>query len=292
MLTRIARLSTRRSWRVVRSPPCCSSSWRAPSAAASPSTSPPAGSTTRPPSRPKADEALAEQFGTGIPNIILLVTAHGRRRRRPRRGRRRAWPLTDELAAEADVTDVVSYWSEGNAPPLRSDDGDRALVARPHRGRRRRGRRPHRGARPRLPADRRRRGRHRRGRRLRPGLPRGRHHHRGGPASRAEMIALPITLVLLVLIFGSVVAASPAAGRRRAVDRRHVLRAAGCCRRVTDVSVYALNLTTALGPRASPSTTACSSSPATGRSCGPATSPAPPWSAPCAPPAARSPSAP
>ena len=36
--------------------------------------------------------------------------------------------LTEELAAEDHVTNVVSYWSEGGAPPLRSDGGDRALV--------------------------------------------------------------------------------------------------------------------------------------------------------------------
>ena len=75
----------------------------------------------------RADDALAERFDTGVPNVLLLVTAGRRRRRRPAVAAA-GTALTAELAAEDGVDDVVSYWSEGNAPPLRNDDGSRALV--------------------------------------------------------------------------------------------------------------------------------------------------------------------
>ena len=63
---------------------------------------------------------------------------------------------------------------------------------------------------------------------------------------RAEMIALPITLVLLILVFGSVVAASLplVVGVMSIVGTFFVLRVLAA---LTDVSIYALNLTTALG---------------------------------------------
>jgi RND superfamily putative drug exporter len=48
---------------------------------------------------------------------------------------------------------------------------------------------------------------------------------------RAEAIAIPITIVLLVLVFGSAVARQPAAAHRRAVDPRHVPGAAAAGRR-------------------------------------------------------------
>ena len=62
----------------------------------------------------------------------------------------------------------------------------------------------------------------------------------------AEMIALPITLVLLVLIFGSLVAASLPliVGVMSIIGTFLVLQVLSG---LTDVSVYALNLTTALG---------------------------------------------
>ena len=63
---------------------------------------------------------------------------------------------------------------------------------------------------------------------------------------RAEMIALPITLILLVVIFGSVVAATLplAVGVLSIIGTFLVLQVMSG---VTDVSIYALNLTTALG---------------------------------------------
>ncbi|HSO54995.1 MAG TPA: MMPL family transporter, partial [Actinomycetes bacterium] len=64
--------------------------------------------------------------------------------------------------------------------------------------------------------------------------------------ARAEAIAVPITLLLLVLVFASAVAGSLplAVGGFAIVGTLLVLRALA---EVTDVSIYALNLTTALG---------------------------------------------
>jgi putative drug exporter of the RND superfamily len=63
---------------------------------------------------------------------------------------------------------------------------------------------------------------------------------------RAESIALPVTLVLLVIVFGSIVAASLplAIGALSVVGTFLVL---WLLSQVTEVSIYALNLTTALG---------------------------------------------
>src|SRR5262249_23562093 len=75
----------------------------------------------------RAASLLQQQFGTQDPNIVLLVTAKRGtvdRTAVARAGR----ALTDELAAQDDVSQVASYWSLGNAPPLKSNDGRQALV--------------------------------------------------------------------------------------------------------------------------------------------------------------------
>src|SRR5205807_1322145 len=63
---------------------------------------------------------------------------------------------------------------------------------------------------------------------------------------RAETIAIPITLVLLVLVFGSAVAASLplAIGAMSVVGTFFVLRIVAS---LTQVSIFSLNLTTGLG---------------------------------------------
>jgi RND superfamily putative drug exporter len=202
----------------------------------------------------RADEALADRFDTGIPNVILLVTApDGADVDAPDvAGAGRA--LTEQLAAEAGVTDVVSYWSEGGAPPLRNDDGTRALVIARIEG-------------DDDTVD----------ERIAELAPRyegpagAAGTGAGGEAEvvevqvggfaqvfhevgttieedliTAEMIALPITLVLLVLIFGSVVAATLPLliGVMSIVGTFAVLQVMSG---MTEVSIYALNLTTALG---------------------------------------------
>jgi putative drug exporter of the RND superfamily len=192
----------------------------------------------------KAEEVLAEQFGTGVPNLVLLATAPDGDVDSPAAAEA-GLALSDELAAEDGVTDVVSYWSEGNAPPLRSDDGSRALViARVE------------GDDDQVEA---------RIEELGPLFQRTGDgealevevggfaqvfHEVGNTIEEdlftAEMIALPITLVLLVLIFGSVVAASLplVIGIMSIFGTFLVLQLLSG---VTDVSIYALNLTTAMG---------------------------------------------
>ncbi|MGP3967704.1 MMPL family transporter [Streptomyces sp. 6N223] len=71
-------------------------------------------------------ETLRDEFGTGNPNLALLVTAARGDIDSPRvaaAGR----DLARELAAHPMVTDVTSYWP-GRDAALRSRDGDRALV--------------------------------------------------------------------------------------------------------------------------------------------------------------------
>jgi RND superfamily putative drug exporter len=191
----------------------------------------------------KAGELLADEFDTGVPNVILLVTAKSGDVDDPDAAAA-GQAVTERLAAEPGLDDVVSYWSEGNAPPLRSEGGDRALVI----------------------------GRidtedddllDERIEELAPQLRQDDDVLRvevGGFAQvfhevgttieddliRAEMIALPITLVLLVVIFGSVVSAALPLiiGVLSVVGTFLVLRV---LTGFTDVSIYSLNLTTAMG---------------------------------------------
>src|ERR687891_918749 len=186
----------------------------------------------------RADEALAERFDTGVPNLLLLVTAPGGDVDDPAVAAA-GQALTEELAAEEGVADVVSYWSEGNASPLRNDDGSRALVVARVEGNDDQVEDRVTELAPRYE---------------RTAADGGVDVEVGGFAEvfhevgdtieedlvRAEMIALPITLVLLILVFGSVVAAS----LPLVVGTFFVLRGLAA---LTDVSIYALNLTTALG---------------------------------------------
>jgi RND superfamily putative drug exporter len=195
----------------------------------------PAASSTR------AAAALRDTFHTGEPNLVLLVTADSGTvdRRDVARG---GLELTRRLAAERDVGEVQSYWTT-KAPPLRSVDGRQALVLARIAG----------------DDD----ATQRRAEQLATTFDGDRGGMRvqvGGQArvfgqvsdqverdlTRAESIAVPITLVLLVVVFSSAVAgALPlAVGGFAIVGTLLVLRLlAG----LTDVSVYALNLTTALG---------------------------------------------
>src|SRR5919106_1500702 len=192
----------------------------------------------------RAEEALAEEFDTGVPNLLLLVTAPGGDVDDPAVAAA-GQALTEELAAEEGVADVVSYWSEGNASPLRNDDGSRALVVARVEGNDDQVEDRVTELAPRYE---------------RTAADGGVDIEVGGFAEvfhevgdtieedlvRAEMIALPITLVLLILVFGSVVAASLplVVGVMSIVGTFFVLRGLAA---LTDVSIYALNLTTALG---------------------------------------------
>ncbi|MCA2211633.1 MMPL family transporter [Jidongwangia harbinensis] len=74
----------------------------------------------------RAAAALRETFGQSAPNLVVLVTD-------PRGVDDPAvtaagTELTRRLAAEPGVSSVVSYWTSGNAPQMRASSGQRALV--------------------------------------------------------------------------------------------------------------------------------------------------------------------
>src|SRR5687767_11063405 len=189
----------------------------------------------------KADEAMLETFGSGTPNLVLLLTADDGVSVDDPAIRKAGLALTDELAAEAHVTNVASYWTL-DAPPLKSVKGDRALVLARIEGDQNQV-----NERVEALAD----------------------YQRDGDGFtvgvtgfaqvfkevgttieedlvRAETIALPITLILLLLVFGSVVSASLplAIGALSVVGTLAVLRLINL---VTEVSIFSLNLTTAMG---------------------------------------------
>ena len=189
----------------------------------------------------RAAKVLADEFGTGDPNLVLLVTAKGGRVDDPAVAAA-GEALTRRLAAEPDLAQVVSYWATG-APALKSTDGSQALVLG------------------RITGDDE--GLDERAAALTGAYARDDATLRvqvGGQAqvfrevgeqvesdlARAESIAVPITLLLLVLVFASAVAgALPlAVGGFAIVGTLLVLRVLA---QLTDVSIYALNLTTALG---------------------------------------------
>jgi RND superfamily putative drug exporter len=75
----------------------------------------------------RASAALQREFHTGVPNLVVLVGAREGSVDDPAvaaAGR----TLTAELAAEAGVDSVTSYWQQGPGSPLRSSDGRQALI--------------------------------------------------------------------------------------------------------------------------------------------------------------------
>ena len=190
----------------------------------------------------RAAEILQDHFGAGDANLVLLVTASqgsvddaaamaaGRE-------------LTRRLGAEPEVSRAVSYWSLGKPPPLRSSDASKALVL------------------VRIEGDE---------DAVDDALERIKPKYEGdqGPVivevggsaavfnevaktvesdlARAEAVAGPLTLVLLVVVFGSVVAAllPLAVGVIAVLGTFLSLSVIGS---LTDVSIFSINLATALG---------------------------------------------
>jgi RND superfamily putative drug exporter len=186
-----------------------------------------------------ADRLLEEEFGTTEPNLVLLVTAGDVDEPDVVSA---GMDLTSELGGEADIEEVVSYWSLGGAAPLRSEDGGQALVlgrvtvddtdlAERMEA---------------IASD-----------YTRSGLI---NVAVGGSAevfrqiqttveedlATAEKFAFPVTLILLVLVLGTIVAAGLplVVGGFAIVGTFLVLT---ILTGFTDVSVFALNLTTAMG---------------------------------------------
>jgi RND superfamily putative drug exporter len=188
-----------------------------------------------------ATKALERAFPDSQPNLLLLVDA-GRASVDDPAVAAEAERLAARLAGERGVTGVGSYWQTG-APDLRAKDGHEALIAA------------------RITGDEKAMGETLD--RIAPSY-RGEHGavevRVGGPVAvrhemqtiiqedltRAELIALPVTLVLLVMVFGSAIAAllPLGIGIVAILGTNAVLRG---LTELTDVSVFALNLTTALG---------------------------------------------
>ncbi|WKD34594.1 MMPL family transporter [Streptomyces xanthophaeus] len=190
-----------------------------------------------------AARALEREFPHSEPNLLLLVdAAPGTTGVDDPTVAAEAERLASALAAEPGVVGVGSYWST-RLPALRSEDGRQALVVARVQG----DEKTATAALDRM-------------------APRYEGEHGpvrvslGGPAAvqrevtrtiqedllRAELIALPVTLVLLVLVFGSAVAAllPLGVGIVAILGTNAVLRG---LTEFTDVSVFAQNLTTALG---------------------------------------------
>jgi RND superfamily putative drug exporter len=189
----------------------------------------------------RAAEILEDRFGIQDPNLLLLVTAKDGSVDVPA-VRSAGGELTKELAGEEGVNQVASYWSTG-APTLKSDDGSQALVVGVITG-------DEDEARETIE-------------RLSPEYTRSEGAIRvdvGGfeeifravsatvedDLARAEAIAFPITLVLMILVFGSIVSAllPLTIGAIAIVGSFFILRV---LTEFSDVSIFALNLITMLG---------------------------------------------
>jgi RND superfamily putative drug exporter len=187
-------------------------------------------------------DRLQDLFGAGDANVVLLVTANDGSvddAAVAAEGVR----LTDELAAEVSIEQAFSYWSLGSAPPLRSGDGTQALVLARIGGDEDHVDEVIEELAPRYTRD---------DDVVEVAV--------GGQAQsfrqvstqvesdlvRAEAITFPIVLILLILVFGSVVAAGlPLAVA--AISVVGTLLVLFLLTLVTDVSIFSINLTTALG---------------------------------------------
>ncbi len=193
----------------------------------------------------RAIAALDDEFDTGSADLVAIVTAT--------EGDVDATnvvaagtALTDEFAAIEGTDDVASYWSLGSPAPLRSIEGDRALILMRFPG---------------AEEDPARvetieaildeyAGLERDG--IRVGLAGSEPVFAAigetieGDLARAEMIAVPLTLLLLLFVFGGVVAA----GLPLLVGAVSVFGAfmvLWTVTQFTNVSIFSINLVTALG---------------------------------------------
>ncbi|HUR51652.1 MAG TPA: MMPL family transporter [Mycobacteriales bacterium] len=187
----------------------------------------------------RAAVQLDRQFGTGSSNFLLLAATPGGADRYDAAGK----ALTARVAAEDGVADVVSYWTAGHEPTMAARDKSSAVVlvrvlgsqdAQVEKAKEL-------------------------GRKYN-GTITGLKVRTGGEFSvyaevgptierdvvRAELIAFPVVTVLLILVFGSAIAAAlplligviSILGTFLAL---HVVNG------MTDVSIYAVNLATSLG---------------------------------------------
>jgi RND superfamily putative drug exporter len=190
----------------------------------------------------RASDVIESTFRQGDPQLVVLVRSDGGNVDHPA-AVAAGQSLTQRVASEPGVVQASSYWSLGSPPPLKSTNGDTALLLVRLEGsddtvRDRAvdiadavhgdngtitvtaggGAMVNQAVSDRVESD----------------------------LQKAERIAIPITLVLLVVVFGSVVAAllPLAVGIFAIIGTFAVLK---LLTTVTDVSIFSLNLTTALG---------------------------------------------
>jgi RND superfamily putative drug exporter len=188
---------------------------------------------------------LEDEFDTGGADLVAIVTAESGDVDDPNASAA-GLALTEELAAVDGTADVVSYWSLGSPEPLRSTSGDRALIL------------------VRFPGAEEDPGRaavieevigdyeglERDGVSVELAGPEPVFAAVGetieGDLARAEMIAVPLTLLLLLVVFGGVVAAGlpVVVGAISVFGAFFVL---WTITQFTEVSIFSINLVTALG---------------------------------------------
>ena len=189
----------------------------------------------------KAEAALKDNFGLSTPNLVLLVTAEEGTVDDPDL-RAAGLALTKELDAQEGVGQVFSYWATG-IPALKSENDDHALIVALIEGDEDR-------VRDRVEE-------------ITPEFSRDRDGYKvtvGGFAEifrqvsetieadlvKAESIAFPITLVILIFVFGSLIAAGLPLliGGISIIGSFLIL---SLIAELTQVSIFALNLVTAMG---------------------------------------------
>nr|WP_202122720.1 MMPL family transporter [Streptomyces sp. BA2] len=189
----------------------------------------------------RAREVIDEKFG-GETNLVLLVRAPEGRVDAPA-AKKTGQALVSDLKDEGDLENVVSYW-DTNSPDLRSKDGREAIVLARVKG-----------------AETERQdnaggvideyaGTYKGALTVKAGGTTGVSHEMGPQIGKdlvlAESIAVPLILLLLLVVFGTVVSALlPLAIALIAIVG--VFAQLFLLGGVTDVSIFAINLTTALG---------------------------------------------
>ena len=190
----------------------------------------------------RGTEAMTDLFGSGNPNLVLLVTARDGSVDDPAIARA-GTALARALEEESDVEQVVSYWTLGSPPPLKSEQGHQALVLARIAG-------SDDAVNERVES-------------LADEYTRSTDIITVGVGGQAEVfrevgdqiesdlrvaetITFPVVLLLLVIVFGSVVAAGlPLAIGAVAVLGTFLILS--ILASITDVSIYSINLTTAMG---------------------------------------------
>jgi RND superfamily putative drug exporter len=189
-----------------------------------------------------ARQRLDEIFGSGDANLVLLVTAKAGSVDAPSVVSE-GLALTEELGDEATVEQAFSYWTLGSPPPLRSSAGSQALVLARIGGDDDQVDTAVEELAPRYTRD---------DELITVGVGgqaevvRQVSHQVESDLQRAEIITFPIVMLLLIVVFGSVVAA----GLPLAVAGISVvgtLLILYLLTLITDVSIFSMNLTTAMG---------------------------------------------